>query len=116
MKNYTIKSTGTSKIAAALASQLAPNKAGSVLINQGFNQDTFVMFLASLAMRAVAAKMDEKQLAGIFRQVAAGNASQARQALADVVITIDGKDQSLGAFWGKTDAAPAVDLSALEGL
>lgn len=117
MKNYTIKATGTSKVAAALASQLNKGKAGEILISAGFNQDTFAIFLANLASKALAAGYDAKKLAGLFRQVAAGNASQARQALADVVIEIEGeKPASLGAFWQGTDSKPAVDLSALEAL
>ncbi len=117
MKSYTIQVSGTSKIAAALASQLAMGKAGEVLITQGFSQDTFTAFIANLAMRAAKANMSEVALASIFKQVAACNASQARQALADLSITVEGdKPCSLGAFWGTDKPTAKADLSLLGNL
>jgi hypothetical protein len=117
MKSYVIKASGTSKIAASLASQLAEGKAGEILIKHGFSQETFTAFIANLAFRAVKAGMTEPQLAAIFKQVAACNASQARQAMSDITIAIEGeKEQSLNSFWGveKPNAAP--DLSLLGNL
>ena len=117
MKSYSIKFQGTSKIAAALASQLAQGKAGEILIAHGFSQDTFTAFIANLAMRAAKANMSETALATIFKQVAACNASQARQALADITITVEGeKECSLNAFWGTDKPAAAPDLSLLGNL
>jgi len=117
MKNYVVKYSGTSKVAAALTAQLAPNRAGHVLIESGFNQDNFTLFIARLAIVAIKAGYDETKLAALLRQVGAANASQARQALADAVITVDGeKQQSLGAFWGDSGRAVPVDVSLYESL
>lgn len=118
-KNYTVRNTGRSAIAAALVTQVAPGKAGELLVRQGFNQVTFATFLANLAHRAISAGYDEKKLAELFRQMAAGNASQARQALEEVAIKFDGdeKEQSLSAYWGKhAPASVAVDTAELDKL
>lgn len=46
--------------------------------------------------------------------VAAGNASQARQAMADITITFEGeKEQSLGKLWGNGEVSVKPDLSLL---
>jgi hypothetical protein len=117
MKSYTCSYSGPSKVATALVSQLAPDKSGHVLVESGFTQDNFSLFLSRLAIRAVALKYDEVKLSALFRQMAACNASQARQALADVVITVDGeKPQSLGKFWGETPKSAPADASLYAGL
>lgn len=117
MKSYKINSDKAGKIGKALASQLTEGKAGAVLITAGFSQDSFTLFLADLAHRAVNAGKTVEETASLFRMIAAGNASQAKQALADVEITVDdGKPQSLGAFWSKSERGPIVDLSSLGAL
>jgi hypothetical protein len=118
-KNYTVRNTGRSAIAAAIVTQVAPGKAGELLIRQGFNQMTFATFLANLATRAITAGYDEKKLAELFRQMAAGNASQARQALEEVAIKFDGddKEQSLSTYWSKHfPSSVAVDTTELDKL
>ena len=112
MKSYVTKYNGPSKVAAALASQLAPTKAGHVLIESGFSQDNFTLFLARLAERAITAGYDEQKLSALFRQMAAGNASQARQAMADITITEEGgKEMSLGKFWGDSPKSAPADAT-----
>ena len=114
MKNYTIKNNSKSKVAASLAVQLEQGKAGECLIQSGFSQDTFCAFLAAFALRAIKAGHDQSKLTTAFQMLAAGNASQARQACADLSITVDGgKEQSLGVFWGKTESGAKPDLSLL---
>jgi len=114
MKNYTIKNAGNSKVAAALANQLLPGKAGELLIHKGFSQDSFCEFLAELSLRAATAGFDRAKLTTILKQVAAGNASQARQALGDCIIVREGeKEISLNSFWGKTEGVAKADLSLL---
>lgn len=117
MKNYTVKYSGPSKVAAALVSQLAAEKSGAVLIEAGFSQDNFTLFLARLAIKAVAAGYDETKLSALFRQMAAGNASQARQAMADITITLEGeKEQSLGKFWGESPKSAPADATLYKDL
>lgn len=117
MKSYTLKSTGRSEIATAYANQMAEGKSGEILIRNGFNQSNFVVFMARLALRAVAAGYDEAKLIIVLRQVACGNASQARQACADITIEFEGeKPQSLGKLWGTGDSKALPDLSALKDL
>lgn len=113
MKSYTIKNNSKSKVAANLAVMLEAGKAGEILIRDGFSQDSFCAFLADFALRAAKAGHDRAKLTTAFQMLAAGNASQARQALADVVIVIDGKEQSLGAYWQKNSSATPPDLSLL---
>ena len=114
MKTYKINNTGKSKVAASLAVQLEHGKAGQILVEAGFSQDTFCAFLAEFAIRAIKAGHDKSKLTTAFQMLAAGNASQARQACADLTIEIDGKTQSLGAYWGKADNGGAKpDLSLL---
>lgn len=120
MKSYTIHTTGKSAIAAALATQLAPGKAGESLIRNGFSQGSFCAFLAELATRAIAAGYDSAKLADLFRQMAGGNASQARKACAELVIKIDGDKtgEGLEAYWKAhfSDGAAPIDTAALEAL
>lgn len=117
MKSYSVKIDSRSEIANALASQLAEGKSGELLIRHGFSQANFITFLARLALKAIAAGYDEAKLTQVFRQVAAGNASQARQACADIVIEFEGeKPQSLGKLWGTGEAKIAPDLSVLKDL
>lgn len=117
MKSYTVKYSGPSKVAAALASQLAADKSGSVLIESGFSQDNFTLFLARLALKAVAANYDETKLSALLRQMAAGNASQARQAMADITITLEGeKEQSLGKYWGDSPKSAPADATLYANL
>lgn len=114
---YTIEYTGSSKVAASLATQLSQGKAGEILITAGFSQETFCAFLANLAVRAISAKYKESDLAGLFVQMAAGNASQARQALAEVTLKLDGSEpQSLGKYFAKSDGKAKIDVSALAKL
>ena len=114
MKSYTVKVDSRSEIANALCSQLAEGKSGEILIRNGFSQANFIAFLSRLAFKAIAAGYDEAKLAQVFKQVAAGNASQARQACADIVVEFAGdKPQSLGKLWGTGDAKVAPDLSLL---
>lgn len=117
MKTYKCSYTGPSKVATALVSQLAQDKAGHVLIESGFSQDNFVLFLTRLTMRAIAAGYDEVKLSTLLRQMAAGNASQARQALADVTIEVEGsKPCSLGKFWGDSPRSAPADASLYANL
>ena len=108
----TASSDSRSKLAQAYVAILAPGKAGEILVRQGFSQGTFAQFLAIYALRAAKAHLTEDQLADAFRAIGAGNASQVFQALADLTIQLDGKDekpQSLSAYWGSGKAKP--DLS-----
>lgn len=114
MKTYSIKNNGKSKVAASLATQLEPGRAGEILIRNGFSQDSFCAFLADFATRAVAAGHSKPQLATAFSMLAAGNASQARQACSDISISVDGgKEMSLSSFWGKTETGAKPDLTLL---
>lgn len=114
---YTISSPASvrSALAQAYVGLLADGKAGDLLVKNGFSQSNFATFLARYASRAIAAKHTPEQLAETFRAIGAGNASQVRQALADLVIIIDdGKPQSLSAYWGTGDAKP--DTSKIAAL
>ena len=114
MKTYKINSDKAGKIGKQIASQLLPGKAGEILIRNGCTQDNYAHFIADVAHRSVNAGHDIAKTAAIFKQLAACNASQAKQALADVEITVDDlKPQSLGSFFAKTDGGPVVDLSSL---
>jgi len=119
MKSYTLKASSTSRgeVTASFESQLAEGKSGEVLVRNGFSQTNFTIFLARLAIRAIEAGYDEAKLAQVFKQVAAGNASQARHACADIAIEFEGeKPQSLGKLWGTGGAKSVPDLSILAGL
>ncbi len=114
MKTYVLKSTGNSKIAAALAKLCAQGAIGEPLVRSGVSQGSFTLFLARLAALHLAAGKTPEQLADVLTLVSGGNASAARQALNDCEIVVDdGKAQSVGAFWGKagtTTAAPNLSL------
>ena len=90
---------GASTTATSLASQMQPDKAGAILVTNGFGKASFCLFLARLAIRAIEAGYDEKKLTLLFQAMDAGNASAAGKAAASIVITIDGKAQSLAKFW-----------------
>jgi hypothetical protein len=114
--SYTIKNSGRGKVASALCSQMASGKPGENLL-RGFSQDAFCQFLARLAKRAlVDLKLSEEQLTSAFIAVAAGNASQAKQACADLVVRFEGadKDVSLESYWQSIGSKPvSVDLGPL---
>lgn len=141
--SYTIKCNSRSEVAQALASQLEKGKAGDLLIVDGWSQRNFARFLATFAVRAVAAGFDAEKLYRAFTMLAAGNASQASQALEDSFICTEiskkeaeelkakghataalvleekglfYKKDSLGAFWGlgKGSKGTKPDLSILE--
>lgn len=116
MKSYKCSYTGKSKISASLVTQFAPTKAGNFLVENGFDQGNFETFLADFACRAIAAGHDQAKLARAFHQMSAGNASAARQAIADIQIEVEGeKPQSMGAFWGKDPkGGKPLDMSALD--
>ena len=117
-KSYSIKCNSRSEVAQALASQLEKGKAGDLLIIDGWSQRNFARFLATFAVRAVAAGFDAEKLYRAFTMLAAGNASQASQSLADSTIKFEGdaKEQSLSAYWGlgKGSKGTKPDLSILE--
>ncbi len=116
MKTYTLAPNGASKIAASLCKICSPGQPGESLIRDGFNQSTFTAFLANISMRHFAKGRNEAQLAQLFTQVSAANASAARQALGGATLVADGgKAQSVEAHWGKAGgAAIAVDTSLLD--
>jgi len=96
---YTCAYKGASSTATSLASQMQADKAGAILVSNGFGKASFCLFLAKLAIRAIEAGYDEKKLTLLFQAMDAGNASAAGKAAASIVITIGDKSQSLAKYW-----------------
>jgi len=95
---YVCAYKGASSTANALAAQMQADKAGHILVTNGFGKASFCLFLTRLAIRAIAAGYDEKKLTLLFQAMDAGNASAAGKAAASIVITIDGKAQSIASY------------------
>lgn len=115
-KSYSLKASGNSKIAAALAKLCANGEIGEPLVRSGVSQGAFALFLARLAAKHLAAGKTPEQVADVFTLVSGGNASAARQALAECALEFDGeKAQSVSAFWLKSGGiAAAPNLSILD--
>lgn len=115
-RQYILTSDG-GKIAAALAKRCAPGEIGETLIRNGLTQSSFVLFLAREALNQAAKGKTAEQLADIFSLLSGGNASAARQALADCTLQWEGdeKKQSVGAYWQKLGGGKqAPNLSLLD--
>lgn len=117
MKTYEIKTTGSGKIAAALAKLCAPGQLGEPLVRSGCSQGAFCLFTARLAAAQLAKGKTTEQLAEIFELVSAANASAAKQALATCALRWEGadKDQSVEAYWNSLGGGKsAPNLSVLD--
>jgi hypothetical protein len=59
---------------------------------------------------------DWSTLGAVYEQISGGNASAAKQAVAELTITTDGdKPRSVRAYWGKVGgASPAIDLKVVD--
>lgn len=116
MKTYTVRSTGSGKIAAALAKYSAHGKPGQILIESGCNQSAFSLFLARVALAYAEKGASEADLAGCFELISAGNCSAARQALADCALKFDGEKEeiSVEGYWKKNGKAAAPSLALLD--
>ena len=120
MKSYKLE-TGSKggKIAAALVKMCQVGAVGEPLVRSGMTQDGFCLFLAKLAALHLAAGRSPEQIADVFILVSGGNASAARQALADCTLTFDGeKPTSVSAYWLKNGggrAAPNTSILDLPG-
>lgn len=116
-KAYTIKATGSSKIAAALAKLCAAGSLGEPLVRTGCSQAAFCLFLAKLACAHHDAGKTPEQIAEVFDLVGGGNASQAKQALAACALKWEGEkdEQSVGKFWEEMGGAKApLNLAILD--
>jgi len=115
IKNYILKATN-GKIAQALCKRCAQGEIGESLLRSGLSQSAFVLFIAKEAMNQSAKGKTAEQLADILTLLSAGNASAAKQALADCTIELEGeKPQSVSAFWGKNGGPKtAINLSLLD--
>lgn len=116
MKTYTIRSTGSGKIAAALAKYCAHSKPGQILIEAGCNQSAFSLFLAKVALAYSERGASEADLASAFELISAGNCSAARQALADCALKFEGADKevSVEEYWKKNGKAAQPSLALLD--
>lgn len=117
MKAYKLAPTSSSKIAAALAKRCSHGEAGEFLVENGLNQANFCLFLSLEAVRQLMEKnKSDRELADVFQLLSAGNASAARQALADCQIEFEGeKPSSVSAYWLKQGGGKtAINLSALD--
>lgn len=116
MKNYTIRSTGRSEIAAALCKYCAFGKPGQSLIENGCNQSAFALFIARVAIAYVSKKATEQQLADCFEMLSACNASAARQALQECVLKLEGEEKeiSVATYWAKHGKVAAPNLALLD--
>lgn len=116
MKTYTIRSTGSGKIAAALAKYSAQGKPGQILIESGCNQSAFALFLARVALAYAEKGASEADLASCFELISAGNCSAARQALADCALKFEGADKevSVEEHWKRNGKAAQPSLALLD--
>lgn len=134
MKSYILKSSGKSRISAALAQLCSEGEVGELLLRNGVSQEAFCLFLARLASLHFAAGKDAEHVAAVFSLVSGGNTSAAQKALADVSIhweetdaegcSILDKDgaptfaksaQSVSAYWTKDGGSKSVaNLSLLK--
>ncbi len=104
---------------------LSPGRAGEHIVREGFSSRSFCQFLANYASRAIEKGKTPAELAKDFAALAAGNASQVRQILVDLIIespeleaelTSTGarKQITLSKFWGTAEIAARPDLSELD--
>lgn len=90
MKSYTLSPSGSSKIAASLCKLCADGAIGSSLIREGCSQTAFSLFIARLAHQQLVEKgKTAEDLAVMFDMTSAANASAAKQALQDCMLTTD---------------------------
>lgn len=116
MKSYTLRPTGSGKIAAALSKYCAPGKPGAHLIAEGCNQSAFSRFLALVAIGYIAKGATEQDLTSAFELISAGNCSAARQALSDCALKFEGEEKEIGvgAYWAKHGKVAAPSLALLD--
>lgn len=116
-QNYTLE-TGSKagKIAAALCKLCQVGAVGEPILRNGVTQEAFCLFLARLCSAHAAAGKTPEQIADVLILVSGGNASAARQALADCTLTFEGaKPQSVSSYWNKIGGGRvAPNLSALD--
>jgi hypothetical protein len=104
---YELKSNGSSKIGAALATLCSQGKAGETLVLNGVSQGAVSLFGATLAARMIAQGKSTPEIAEVFDLASIANASALKQALEDleiVLLTEEGKpldDADFAANGGK---------------
>lgn len=119
MKTYTIKSTGSGKLAANLAALCAPGKLGEPLVRNGATQDAVALFGAKVAYKMATDGKTPEDIASVFSLLSIANASALKQALATCSLKFDGeeKEVSVSAYWEKSGSkAASPDLSLLGDL
>jgi hypothetical protein len=83
MQMYSLRlpSDEKSNLSKSLAAICSYGKPGQLLISAGTNKDSWNMFLAKLTCHMVSKGATEQDVYAVLNQIAAGNASQARQKL-----------------------------------
>lgn len=103
---YELKTTGSSKLAAALVQLCAQGKLGETLITKGVTQSAVSLFGANLALALAAQKKSAVEIAEVFDLASIANASALKQALAECEIVLESDDDHK-ANGGKWLALPA---------
>ncbi len=110
MKSYILKNNTNSKLAARYQKLCEQGKIGEVLITHGCGQTAFASFAAEVMQKAIESGMDKDTLSALFNDLALGNASQVRSAIASLEMFIDGSEKptSVSSFWGKQGGAKPI--------
>lgn len=113
MKYVLNASASKSKIVLAYARLCAQGKLGESLILEGVNVNSFAKFAVRMLEKAHA--LPEADRVALFNSLALGNSSQARQAIGELTIEVEGKKpQSVSDLWLKS--GPVVSSTAVDSL
>lgn len=107
---YSLKNSGSSKLAATYAQLCEQGKLGESLVTSGCGQAQFAQFAAIVMSKAVENGMEVPALAALFNNLALGNASQVRQAIGGLTLEVEGKakPQSVSLYWNEIGGAKPI--------